>query len=437
MLQPLHIDLLPQPTDKPEAFTYPFCYTPHPWARAAAEQVMDEVRHYMSVHPESELHTRGKMFGVLVVQHEGQTGYLKAFSAMLDGSYHHLGYASPVYAIPMHHIIGVDKQDSQLKQQQVFEQFHFLNAHGEERSLTELFADAALLHDFQGRTFRIPSGAGECCAPKLLQQAYRLGMQPLCMAEFWMGASSKDELRTEGQYYPACNGKCKPILRHMLQGLQVEENPLLRHGKELAQQIEVLYEDDAILVANKPSGLLTTPGKDGVYSLQEHLGVTPAHRLDMDTSGIVVCAKTSEALKLLQQQFLRRDIHKQYIAVLSREPQGKEGVIRLPLRPDPLNRPRQVVDHEHGKEAVTHWRGSGHTDKTIVELYPETGRTHQLRVHCAHPDGLNSPIAGDRLYGGMTSERLMLHAAEIRFEHPITHEMMTITSRPPFLTQPY
>lgn len=407
---------------RPRLFPSPYnALSQHPLARQAAEQLLQDMRLYMAAHPDSELHRRGKMFGVLITEDtDGELRTLRAFSAMLDGSYQHPGFVPPVYAIPRD-LIGHDADDSRRKQDWVFDQFRFLNAQGEEKGLKELFANAAQLRDWDGRPFRIPSGAGECCAPKLLQEAYRQGLKPLCMAELWIGASPRDELRIEGHYYPACNGKCKPILRHMLQGLTVEEAPSVQASRELAAQTRILYEDDYLLVASKPAGLLTVLGANSdEQSLQGYLGLTPAHRLDQDTSGIVVCAKQADILPALQQLFLRRDIHKHYIARLEHAPAEREGIISLPMRPDPLDRPRQVVDYVHGKEAITRWHCHD-DDPCVVDLYPATGRTHQLRVHCAHPDGLGSPIVGDRLYG-TAAQRLMLHAAAIQFPHPVTGE---------------
>ena len=296
-------------------------------------------------------------------------------------------------------------------QQWLFRQFSFLNAKGERKNLTELFHGAVP-----------PSGAGECCAPRLLQAAYLAGLRPLCMAEFWVGDSPRDELRQEGHFYPACNSRCKPILAHMLQGLQVEENPLLNKN---TQQLEVLFQDAEMAVVSKPAGMLSVPGKDGQPSVQELVrqmfpqatGPLIVHRLDMDTSGLMLIALTEKKYHELQTLFLQRRIHKVYHALLEREmPVGQEGDISLPLRPDFDDRPRQMVDPVHGKQAQTHYRVIENRDgHAFVELRPITGRTHQLRVHCAHPLGLGNSIVGDRLYG-KSAERLMLHAKEIEIE---------------------
>lgn len=288
-----------------------------------------------------------------------------------------------------------------------------------------------------------PSGAGECCAPKLLQYAFSHNLKPIAMAEFWIGAPSKTEVRQEGVFYPPCSGKCVPILRHMLQGVKVEPTPAEKRSQVLCEQIEVLYEDEWLMVVNKPSGLLSVPGKNDELSVESYLNhqssiinhksqttfVRAVHRLDQDTSGLLVLAKTPEVYKTLQAYFQRRDILKRYEAVLVKNEGVKElkneGVIDLPLLPNPYDRPRQMVDHEHGKPAITRYkvRERREDGTVLVDFYPLTGRTHQLRVHAAHPDGLNAPIVGDRLYG-QSGERLMLHAAEIRFIHPVNGQEM-------------
>jgi len=301
-------------------------------------------------------------------------------------------------------------------QQWLFHQFVFLNALGEEKSLLELFSPAIP-----------PSGAGECCAPRLLQAAYKEGLQPLCMAEFWVGASPADEIRLDGHYYPACNSKCRPILRHMLKGLDVEPNPLLADREKLLANLHIIYNNKEMAVVSKPAGLLSVPGKDDQPSVQDYMrqmfpqatGPLIVHRLDMDTSGLMLIALTEEKFHELQDLFLHRRIHKVYHALLEHEmPEGQEGDIDLPLCPDFDDRPRQMVDRRHGKPAQTHYRVLGNRDgHALLELRPITGRTHQLRVHCAHPLGLNNPIVGDRLYG-KPAERLMLHAFSITIETP-------------------
>ena len=259
------------------------------------------------------------------------------------------------------------------------------------------------------------------------------------MAEFWWGDSPKNEIRRHGCYYPACKGKCEPILKHMLQGLSVEENPLLR---ELQQEkdLEIVYEDDALVVVNKPAGMLSVPGKldvDSVYQRMkrrypEATGPMIVHRLDMATSGLLLIAKTKEAHQNLQAQFKNRIVQKRYVALLSEVLAEEEGKILLPLRPDPEDRPRQVVDRIHGKTAITHYQVIGREKEgTRVFFYPQTGRTHQLRVHAAHPSGLNAPIIGDELYG-KKAERLYLHAEYIAFHHPISGQWIEVEKKADF-----
>lgn len=307
------------------------------------------------------------------------------------------------------------QQRSQELQQWLFNQVSFLNAKGEEKNLLQVF-----------HPFAPPSGAGDCCAPKLLQYAYSEGLQPICMAEFWVGASPKDELRTEGNYYPSCRSKCKPILGHMLQGLQVEDNPLLQQHDSLVNRLKTIFRNEEIVVVSKPSGMLSVPGKDdlpSVYSamksqIPEAEGPLIVHRLDMDTSGLMVLSLTEAVYHRMQTLFVHRRVKKTYIALLQHPMEvGQCGEIDLPLMPDYDDRPRQKVDHKHGKQALTRYKVLDNKDgHALVALYPETGRTHQLRVHCAHSEGLHNPIVGDRLYG--TGEgRLMLHAFRLVFEN--------------------
>lgn len=311
--------------------------------------------------------------------------------------------------------LRMERQErSQALQQWLFAQFSMLNARGERLTLLDIFHPTVP-----------PSGAGECCAPKLLQYAYTHALRPLCMAEFWVGASPVGEVRTAGHYYPACRSKCLPILSHMLQGLSVDENPLMAAHYEIVSRLCILYESDSMVVVSKPAGMLSVLGKDDLPSVQSLLrarfpearGPMIVHRLDMDTSGLMVVALTEECYHRLQSLFLHRQVQKTYIALLEHPmPVGAEGEINLPLRPDVDDRPRQMVDNVHGRRAVTHYRVLGeHQGHALVELHPLTGRTHQLRVHCAHSRGLANPIVGDRLYG-TPGQRLMLHAARLAFE---------------------
>jgi tRNA pseudouridine32 synthase/23S rRNA pseudouridine746 synthase len=275
-----------------------------------------------------------------------------------------------------------------------------------------------------------PGGTGDCCAPKLLQYAYQHGLKPVCMAEFWWGPSPKSEIRQHGQFYPACRGKCKPVLTWMLQGLDVDPDPEEVGSPHL--QPEIVYEDEVLAVVNKPAGMLSVPGRTENYSVatwtqQRWEGAMMVHRLDMCTSGLLLVAKTTDAYHHLQRQFEAHTIKKKYLALVEGIPQKEHGIIDLPLLCDPTNRTRQVVDYEHGKRAITEYRViSTQRDGSFVSLlalWPHTGRTHQLRMHCAHPDGLGCPILGDELYGHK-SDRLYLQAQAITFIHHVTGKRM-------------
>lgn len=325
------------------------------------------------------------------------------------------------------------KHRSAALQQKLFSQFRMLNARGEERDLCDIFCQT--VHQVP------PAGAGECAAPKLLQNAYRQGWKPLCMAEFWWGASPKTEIRHHGHYYPACRGKCGPILAHMLQGLDVEINPLSQqHSPGKLPALPVVYEDQWLVVVNKPAGLPSVPGKaheTSVYTLMRQrypqaTGPLIVHRLDMDTSGLLLVAKDKKTHQALQAHFKDKRIRKKYLAVLCGTVAADQGTINLPLRPDYLDRPRQVVDDKLGKPAATDYQVLSRRDgQTLVAFYPLTGRTHQLRVHAAHPAGLNCPIVGDNLYGH-PDKRLYLHAAELRFIHPVTGQELCLRADPSF-----
>ena len=317
-------------------------------------------------------------------------------------------------------------------QRWLFMQYRMLNARGEERNLIDIFSTTT--HGIP------PAGAGDCCAPKLLQYAYSHGLQPVCMAEFWWGESPRQEIRHHLSYYPACRSKCLPILTHMLQGLDVEPNPLMAAATE---RLKIVYEDDAICVVDKPAGMLSVPGKDNVESVESIMrqrwhqydgNPIMVHRLDRDTSGLMVVARTLEAYHSLQQQFACRTAAKRYEAVLDGVPALQQGTISLPLMPDITDRPRQRVDMEHGKPSVTTYRVvSTQNHRTLVWLFPHTGRTHQLRIHCAHPLGLATPILGDPLYGrGTAAPRMYLNAAELEITHPVTGRRMQWESESAF-----
>lgn len=529
----------------PSEFTYPFHYEPHPLAVLASKSLQSFLLeqnwdHNFGFETDREGKPTGKMFGVLIVEKEGQIGHLWGFSGRLAGSSVHPRFVPPVFNIleensfyrkgeehlytlnnrveelenteeylqaksalknalnefesalgdkkadlkirkKIRHELRIDANDQtreelskqsmkdhfELKefkenwqskidelsthlnkfeqeingakntrkkysgnlQQQIFTAFSFLNSKGETKDLNDIFNSIDT---------PIPSGAGECTAPKLLHYAYNNGFTPLAMAEFWWGSPPQTVIRKHGHYYPACKSKCKPILEHMLEGLKVANNPLEEdHGDHF---LEVIYEDNDIIAVNKPAGLLSVPGKTKRASVESIIksqvldleGPVIVHRLDMSTSGIMLLAKNTKAYHTLQQQFADKTIQKKYTAILEGVIDKKEGIISLPLRVDLDNRPQQMVCHEHGKKAVTKFEFLERKGKrSKVAFYPITGRTHQLRVHASHPSGLNTPIVGDDLYG-THDKRLFLHAAEIRFTHPSTGEEMKLTAKEAF-----
>lgn len=518
---------------KPEKFTFPFCYSPHPLCLLAAHEVQE---HILSRKEWQEEVNAGKMFGVLIVEDaSGALGYLAAYSGLLDGRNDWQYFVPAVFDAQqpdgyfkkrekeiseinsridaIEHSAKVIAGRQRLKETQMqteagiaayiekmkaakterdkrrqgkcwnpaeepeliresqfmkaelkrmrkrqeasiemiagemrpaeslitalrnerkrksddlqhwlFSQFNMLNALGESRNLIDIFKDTVSKYP--------PAGAGECCAPKLLQYAFLNGMHPVCMAEFWWGASPRTEIRRHKHYYPACQGKCKPILAHMLRGLDVESNPL---ETDMKLTLETIYDDEWLTVVNKPAGMLSVPGKsdrESVLSIirercPEASGPMIVHRLDMATSGLIVVAKNKEVHQQLQLQFKNHEVRKRYIAIVDGIIRQKRGTIELPLTADRMDRPRQKVDRENGKAAITEYEVTAVCGtQTRLALYPHTGRTHQLRVHCAHPDGLHAPIVGDGLYGKL-SDRLFLHAESISFVHPVTGRLMT------------
>ena len=308
-------------------------------------------------------------------------------------------------------------------QQRMFNQYQFLNSKGVYRNVCEIFEQTELKIP--------PAGAGDCAGPKLLQYAYLHGMQPLVMAEFWWGQSPKSEIRKHGYFYPSCRGKCEPILGHMLQGINVDENPVILALQQNVKP-EIIYDDETIVVVNKPAEYLSVPGKveaETVYDFIKNLypqatGPLIVHRLDMSTSGIMVLAKTEQAYHHLQNQFENRTVKKRYVALLDGIVANDEGIIDLPLRVDLDNRPRQLVCYDYGKHSITKWQVlSRDNNRTRIHFFPVTGRTHQLRVHAAHSLGLNCPIVGDDLYG-QKANRLHLHAEYLEIVHPVSNEVM-------------
>lgn len=308
-------------------------------------------------------------------------------------------------------------------QQRMFNQYQFLNSKGVYSNVCEIFEQTELKIP--------PAGAGDCAGPKLLQYAYLHGMQPLVMAEFWWGQSPKSEIRKHGYFYPSCRGKCEPILGHMLQGIAVDENPVILALQQNVKPI-IIYDDETIVVVNKSAEYLSVPGKveaDTVYDFIKNLypqatGPLIVHRLDMSTSGIMVLAKTEQAYHHLQNQFENRTVKKRYVALLDGIVANDEGIIDLPLRVDLDNRPRQLVCYDYGKPSITKWQVlSRENNRTKIHFFPVTGRTHQLRVHAAHSLGLNCSIVGDDLYG-QKANRLHLHAEYLEIVHPVSNEVM-------------
>ncbi|MFY0626967.1 MAG: RluA family pseudouridine synthase [Reichenbachiella sp.] len=316
-------------------------------------------------------------------------------------------------------------------QKEIFDQYQFLNIEGKTKSVQEIF---------EKTTFKIPpSGAGDCALPKLLQFAFLHQLKPLAMAEFWWGQSPSSEIRKHGFFYPSCKGKCEPILSHMLSGMEVDSSPLSLVST-IEKQIETIYEDDHLVVINKPHDFLSVPGKTNVDSVYQRMmdkypdatGPMMVHRLDRATSGLMIVAKSKESHKSLQEQFRNKTIKKQYVALLEGNVNQDKGTIHLPIRADLEDRPRQLVCFEYGKPALTHWKVLERKDhRTRIQFFPVTGRTHQLRVHAAHIDGLNIPIVGDDLYGKSDS-RLYLHAAFLAFNHPVSEKRMEFNIEPKF-----
>jgi tRNA pseudouridine32 synthase/23S rRNA pseudouridine746 synthase len=469
----------PAPAARPARFPTPFDRKAvHPLARRAATELMAELQTSYAEAWRLRDAGNGKMFGVLVVAApDGTLGYLRAFSGMMNGRWDVDGWAPPTFNSAQRDLVwgpgeaemlefaaqraaliarqptdarsgeaarimaavrALDQtraNRSRVLMAQIQESYRFANARGEWRGVRELFAPA-----------EPPAGAGDCAAPKLLADAYRCGLTPLALAEFWWGAPSATGDRREGVFYAACRGKCLPIVSHMLEGLPADPPPLFGAAAIAANEPRTVYEDEHVLVVNKPSGLLTVPGRSA--SLQDCVvtrlrarypdatGPLVVHRLDMDTSGLLLAAKQLDVAKALQRRFALRDVQKHYVAWLCGEVAGEHGNITLPLRPDIEDRPRNIHDPVHGKPAHTEWRVlAREPGRTRVLFTPHTGRSHQLRVHAAHPAGLNAPIVGDRLYGHTPpddDERLLLHAERLDFEHPVTGARVVVEAPAPF-----
>ena len=353
------------------------------------------------------------------------------------------------------------KSDSDELQKWLFSQFKMLNDKGESKDLLEIFKEFNQMVP--------PAGSGECCEPKLLQYAFEHGLKPIQMAMFWWGESPKEEIRHHLHFYPACNGKCKPILHWMLPADVFEQASADAY---IYNKVEILYEDQELAVIHKPEGMLSVPGKDAqqpsIYSwarkqFPEATGPLIVHRLDMATSGLMVIAKTEFAYHRLQEQFTSHQVQKKYVAIvcckdkdMAQRIKDAAKMISLPLMPDYLDRPRQIVNYEQGKEAITEYEVLGSEERRVkseefnsaanhevqssnlkvqcirLALYPKTGRTHQLRVHCAHREGLDAPILGDPLYGNVKADRLYLHAEAITFKHPLTGKEIHIERKADF-----
>lgn len=416
---------------------------------------MEQVKaYYRSVPSWQRDVAEGKMFGVLIYEGEGSPfplqetsvsmprglTFLAAFSGTLDGQTRQPGFVPPVFDIQGEgryfleeeaNISAINrylesgqatprevcdlrcerKNRSRALQRWLFGRYRITNACGDTSDLLSVFSPMVP-----------PGGAGDCCAPKLLQEAFRRGIRPLAVAE-WNSV--------DGRFCPPCTGRCRPILSFMLRGMDAEADPRLVDYDRLAARLKTVYEDEYMMVVNKPSGLLSVPGKEFLPSVESLTGCLSVHRLDQDTGGLLVLAKNTEVQRELRRQFEQRLVEKRYEALLEHEQPVTDagGEIRLPLRPDIDNRPRQVVDMELGKTAVTQYRILENVDgHAWLWLYPHTGRTHQLRVHCA--EALGNPILGDRLYGHCPAPRLMLHAVELAFLHPVTGEPMRFTCTP-------
>jgi len=462
----------PSAAELPARFPSPFDRAAvHPLARRAALETCEWLASAEAAVWRLHEPGNGKMFGVLVVQApDGTVGYLRGCSGMLDGHWDVPGLVPPTFDRAARDAIWVagdaemrsltaDRaalerdladtealnalralDDARSRRSRellplIQDTYHLTNALDEVRSVREIFAPA-----------EPPGGAGDCAAPKLLAEAYRRMLRPLALAELWYGAPPRSGDRRSGSFYPACHGKCGPILAHMLRGLPADAPPVFGVGAVPASEPQLIFEDEHLLVVNKPAGLLSVPGRSS--QLQDCVvnrlrlrypaatGQLVVHRLDLDTSGLLLAAKDPVTFSALQRLFSLREVTKRYVAWLDGDVVGDTGTIELPLRTDIDDRPRQIHDAVHGKPATTSWQVLDRRDgRTRVALTPHTGRTHQLRVHAAHPSGLNAPIVGDRLYGRVApdhGERLLLHAEQLAFVHPVTGALLRFECAAPF-----
>ena len=414
----------------PSRFTYPFCYVPHPLVVDAARALISKIDGTPEL---KQLFSEGKMLGVLITD----KGPFYAFSGLAGGRAIVEGFVPPVFDLTSGYYkqreaeisvmaSGPEKSEASARLQEwIFRQYKLVNARGEEKSVYDIFKERGLTP---------PGGTGDCAAPKLLNYAFRNDMRPVAMGEFWYGQSPSREVRQQGRFYPSCTGKCGPLLTWMMQGLDVEPNPLDAAVLSPSEP-QILYCDDHIIVADKPSGMLSVPGRSESDSLLEWLrrrygrNIESCHRLDMDTSGLMVFARSVKDKANIEQQFASRQVQKVYRARLEGGPwnHALRGTIALPLMLDYYDRPRQMVDYESGKRAVTEYEvQSILPDGTVDILFrPLTGRSHQIRVHAAHSRGLGHPVVGDRLYGAASADTpLMLRACGLAFQHPESGERM-------------
>lgn len=422
----------------PSAFTYPFRYVPHPLVVEAAQsliQRLDGVNAVSSGIPPEALESlrEGKMLGVLLTD----GGPLFAFSGLVSGWSSLPGFVPPVLDITNGYFKQREREISAMPpgackaqasadlQDWLFSHYVVMNGRGEELSVKDIFALRALVP---------PGGTGDCAAPKLLNYAFRHGLKPLAMGEFWYGRSPEREVREQGRFYPSCTGKCGPLLTWMMQGLVLEPNPL-DAATVSPLEPQLLYVDDFIIVVDKPAGMLSVPGRTGAESLLDWLrerfgaAVESCHRLDMDTSGLMVFARSVACKSELERQFAEREVRKAYRARLDGGPwnHALKGTIALPLTLDYYDRPRQMVDPMGGKKAVTKYEVlSIEPDGSVdVMFWPLTGRSHQIRVHAAHVRGLGHPVRGDRLYGSTSpDDQLWLRSCGIQFTHPVSSGRM-------------
>lgn len=457
----------------------PYLYHPQPSSKMAADVVLTQI----SSHPTwSKLFAQGKMLGVLIVAPQNNSSlhllnntcaYLCAYSGVINGPEDpdHF-FVPPIYDLQNpddfylqkdaeitainHEIKTLENQagDTQqgasttslikdqieaLKQQrkalsislqqEIFDHFSFCNPQGKYKNIIQIFSEA--------KRGLPPGGSGECAAPRLLQYAYQHGLRPLELAEFWYGASPKSVLRIHGQFYPSCIEKCSPILKYMTDGIEAGQAPAAEPPLPI-DKLTILYEDEYLLAVEKSAGALSVPGKVNGDDIETKLhelypdikGPMLVHRLDQATSGILLAAKNAQIHKILQQSFETREVHKEYLAVLSHQEKSRCGVIDLPICPNPDDRPRQIVDFLFGKKAVTGYVSLIEKAISLVRFTPLTGRTHQLRLHAASPFGLGNAILGDTIYGGTPYRRLMLHAYLLHFTHPVTGEKICLRSIP-------